>query len=127
MAISEDIEGGEIVLVLGLVVVIGYALYKVYGSVGAGLSSLWNSASAAVASVGTTITNAGVSVAKGAAPTGNLPSGQLDPNYVLPNSGGVTVGQLQNSGLSDSDIQPIVDASNQEAGTQAILQSQAGA
>jgi len=97
MAIGDDIELGEVAVIGVVIVIIGYALYKVYGSIGAGLSAIWDSLTGALKSNPVLPQSGGV-------PNDPNNSSQLDPNYVIPNTGGVTVGALQQGGLSDGEI-----------------------
>jgi hypothetical protein len=65
MAVETDIELGEVAVILGAVIFIGYVIYKASGSVGNALSS-----------VGTAISNgasSALSAVRGVAPVQNLP------------------------------------------------------
>ena len=89
MNLGEDVENAEVLAILVAVIVIGYALYKVYGSVGAGLQ-------AAVTSVTNYVK--GISL-----PLSTSVSGLADDS-VIANTGGVTVGQLRTAGWTDDQI-----------------------
>ena len=108
MAIGEDIEGAELFGILALLVVIGYGLYKAYGSVGAGLSAAWSK-----------VTSAGNAVAAEVKrPILTPTSTGLPDNYVIANSNGVTVGSLRAGGYTEDEISQVIAAFDPSAPSQ---------
>lgn len=98
MSLSSQLEDAEVLGILGLVVIIGYGLYKVYGSLGVGLTAAWNGIKGAASSVAS---------ATGSPLTSSvLP---LSNDYAVPNTGGVTVGQLRSANWTDDQIGQFID------------------
>lgn len=59
MGVSADVELGEVAIIGVVVVVIGWALYKAFGSIGSGLSAAWESIKTSAASINESIQQSG--------------------------------------------------------------------
>jgi len=80
--IGAEVELGEFAVIAVAVVVIGYALYKSFGTLGGGLKSAWNSVSDSVSNAAASVNQA-------------VQKSSQDSQYVVPGTG-LTIQQLEN-------------------------------
>jgi hypothetical protein len=108
MALADDVEWGEIGVVLALVAGIGYALYKAGGAFQQWWDTMFGITSANApsysAALSTTVKDPiGTVAAIAGADQGGSSATNLNPNLVIPGTG-QTVTQLMAAGYSEDDI-----------------------
>lgn len=86
MAVADDIEMGEGLLIIAVIAVVGYYLYKAFTKTS---STVAQNAPVGAAAVLATIPGGG---------------SLISDSTVIPDTGGVTAGQLRQAGWPDSDI-----------------------